>query len=44
MEKFCKFYLLKAMGTGVHWLKGDVSWVQNVVTACEALPKDVAFC
>ncbi len=20
-----------AKGTGVHWLKGDVSWVQNVV-------------
>jgi hypothetical protein len=33
-----------AKGTGVHWLKGDASWVQNVVTACEALPKDIAFC
>ena len=21
-----------AEGTGVHWLKGDASWVQNVVT------------
>ena len=43
-ENFCKTCLLEASGTGVHWLKGDASWVQNVVTACEALPKDVASC
>ncbi len=33
-----------AKGTGVHWLKGDVSWVQNVVRqfGCYLLEVSVA--
>ncbi len=33
-----------AKGTGVHWLKGDVSWVQNVVRqfGCYLLEVQVA--